>query len=402
MEKQIPVVFITDNNYVIPTGAAIKSLVLNKKPKTIYKIYVIVTENVTAENKTKLTGCGRKKAQVNLIGCDTSVLNEYVVPEYYVLPCALLKFDIPGLLPQYDKILYLDGDILVNGDLTELYETDISDAYLGAVSDMLAVATYGYQKRLGIVNYFNSGVMLLDSARMRQERLEEKLYRVKKQNPDYICMDQDVFNVAVQNKVVFFPVKYNVMLYNFLYKVCGGIAKLNEYYGTVYESFNALLKDAIILHLTNEFKPWKYKDAVLHKKWMSYFKKSPFRRQKLSLAYLIKKESLNEKIISVLLSLVNSINERTISVLLSLVYSIKKVNMKIKCIIKKILKNLPVIKQINSRYLELREGLKKNNQILERLEQLNQNIYDEIHAGKNNTSPTENYGDGSQVLQAKP
>jgi len=340
-KKEIPIVFITSNDYVIPTGVAIDSLFLNKKPATMYKIYVIVTENVTAENKTKLIRCGKGNAQVNFIECNTSGLNEYVVPGYYVHPCDLLKFNISGLLPQYEKVLYLDGDILINGDLSELYNTNISDAYLGAVSDLAAVK-WGYQKRLGIASYFNAGVMLLNSARMRQEGFEEKLYRMKKQNPDYICMDQDVFNVAVKNEVVFFPVKYNVMLYNFLQPVCGGIAKLNEHYGTSYESFDALLRDAVIVHLTSEFKPWMYKDIVMHKEWMLYFKKSPFRRQKLQ---LINKESRSKKI---------------------------------KGLLKKVIRNLPVIKQVNSRYLELKEDLKKNNQILERLAELNQNILEEI------------------------
>jgi len=80
-----------------------------------------------------------------------------------------------------------------------------------------------------------------------------------------------------------------------LHPDCGGIAKLNEYFGTSYESFNAFLKDAVIVHLTNQYKPWKYKDVVMHKEWMSYFKKSLFRKQKLSLTNYIKKESLNNK-----------------------------------------------------------------------------------------------------------
>jgi len=347
----IPIVFITDNNYVLPTGVAITSLVLNKKPETVYQIYVIVTENVTAENKTRLINCGGIKAQVKLIERDASILNEFTVPGHYVPPCDLLKFNIPGLLPQYDKILYLDGDILVKGDLSELYCNDVSGAYLGAVSDMPAVVVYGFLERLGIAHYFNAGVMLLNSARMRQEGFEEKLYHIKKQNPDYVCMDQDVFNIAVQDKVIFFPVKYNVMLYNLLYPACGGITKINEYFGTSYESFNALLKDAVIVHLTNDFKPWKYKDVVMHKEWMSYFKKSPFHKQKLSLANSINKESIN---------------------------------IKAKRIIKKILKNLPVIKQINRRYSAIRENLDKNSQMLERLEQLNQNIYNEINIIKVN------------------
>jgi hypothetical protein len=81
------------------------------------------------------------------------------------------------------------------------------------------------------------------------------------------------------------------MLQNFLLPNYGveNITKLNEHYGTSYESFDTLVKDAKIVHLTNEIKPWKYEAAVMHREWMSYFKKSPFRTQKLPLVYLIKK-----------------------------------------------------------------------------------------------------------------
>jgi lipopolysaccharide biosynthesis glycosyltransferase len=353
---EIPVVFITDNNYVLPTAVAITSLVRNKKRKTIYKIYVIVTEDVTIKNKRKLTKCGKRKAKVNLIFCDSDVLKEYAVHGYYVLPCALLKFNIPGLLPQYEKILYIDGDILVNNDLSELYNTDISQVYLAAVSDIAAIEACGYHKRLGIDNYFNAGVMLLNSARMRQEGFEEKLYRIKRQNPDYICMDQDVFNVAVQDKAVFLPVKYNVMLYNFMHPSCGGITKLNEHYGTSYESFDSVAKDAVIVHLTNEYKPWKYKDAVMHKKWISYFKKSPFRSQKLSLAYLIPKETISKK--------------------MSWVYTITRDF--IKQIIKKFIKKLPVVKQLWRRYTDLKHCIYENNIILNDNNRILKNIECEI------------------------
>jgi hypothetical protein len=95
---EIPIVFITDNNYVLPTGVAIKSLILNKKPKTLYRIYVIITGDVTAENKKKLIKSGRKKAPVELIDVDTGVLEEFRVPGYHVPPCDLLKFNIAGML----------------------------------------------------------------------------------------------------------------------------------------------------------------------------------------------------------------------------------------------------------------------------------------------------------------
>ena len=380
-QMEIPIVFITDNNYVLPTGVAIKSLILNKKPKTLYRIYVIITDDVTAENKKKLVKCGRKKAPVELIDVDTGVLEEFRVPGYHVQPSALLKFNIAGLLPQYDKILYLDGDILVKGDLSELYAADISNAYLGAVSDLIAVTVAGWTERLKIINYFNSGVLLLNAARMRKEKFEELLYDIKKANPDYICMDQDVFNAAVKEEVFFFPLKYNVMLHNFIYTFNAGVSGINDHYGTSYKSYDDLLEDAVIIHLTNEVKPWKYRDAVLHKEWMKYFRKSSFRFQKLPLLYFYKKEKDELERLKKLalekakkekrelkklekIALKKARREKRQLQRLKMKRALKEVLMKVKKILKIALKNLPVIKQINGRYWGLRNLLNEQNIIL--------------------------------------
>jgi lipopolysaccharide biosynthesis glycosyltransferase len=328
---EIPIVFITDNNYVIPTGVAITSLILNKKPKTLYKIFVIVTEEVTKENKKKLIKCGKHKVTVELIEFDASTLKRFSVHGYYVLPTALLKFNIPNLLPQYEKIIYLDGDIIVKGDLTEFFTNDVSDVYLGAVSDYAAVVTMQIYDRLKLTNYFNSGVLLINSARMREENFEELLYKIKEQNPDYLCMDQDVLNTAANEKVLFLPVKYNVMLHNFLYPACEGIDGINKYYNTSYISFGSLLNDAIIVHLTNEVKSWKYKDGLLHKEWMKVFKRSPFRFQKLNLSYHKEKIPFKQK------------QKRKL---------------------KNVIKNFPFIKQLNNRYWEIKNILQENNLIL--------------------------------------
>mgnify|MGYP002511525354 CR=1 FL=1 len=62
----------------------------------------------------------------------------YSIETYY-------RFFIPNMFPQYDKVLYLDCDIAVLGDIAELYNTDISDCLLGAVSEevMTEVKVFG-------------------------------------------------------------------------------------------------------------------------------------------------------------------------------------------------------------------------------------------------------------------
>ena len=281
---EIPIVFITDNNFALPTGVAITSLILNKKPETIYKIHVIVTNDVTIENKEKLLSCGNKNDTIELINFDVSIIEKYRKPDHSVPPCGLLKFNIPSLLPQYEKMIYLDGDILTKGDLSDFFAIDLSNSYLGAISDFPAIKWEFSHKRLYLKDYFNSGVLLLNIKRMIEDNFEELAYNIKNENIDFLYMDQDALNFATRDNVVFCHVKYNAMLC--IYKLCFeyDISEFNMLYNTLYDSYDDLYNDAVIIHLPS-IKPWKHKEALYHEEWMKYFEKSPFRNQDLLLDY---------------------------------------------------------------------------------------------------------------------
>jgi len=335
---EIPVVFITDDNYSLPTGVAVTSLIKNKNPQTLYKIYIIVTDNVSKKNKEKLAKCGNKNNKVELIDVDVKSLDAYKNPFSYVTPAAYLKFNIAGLLPQHDKVIFLDGDILVKGDLSDFYKIDISSVYFGAVTDYCAIFEYDHHKRLNLSSYINSGILLLNSLKMRNDYFEDTLYKILKTNPVFPLMDQDIFNLAAKENFVSCPVYYNVMFHNYIYANKKGINGFNEHYKTTYLSFDDLVKDAKIIHLTNSVKPWKYKDAFFHYEWMKYKRKSPFRYNKLSLNYFFKP---NQNI--------------------TFKFIIKKK-------IKNILKNLPIIKQCVNRYNDLKRIIYESNNILESIQ----------------------------------
>lgn len=283
IERELPVVLITDNNYVIPTAVAVQSMTgsLGRNSKLI--VYII-TCDVDEKNKNLFRELNRYNVKVRIIDCDTKELIRYNEKGYYVTGTALIKFCIPRFLPDYDKILYIDGDVLVRRDVSEIFDTDIESYYAAVVADMPAVVSCRWHKRLGLESYFNSGVLLFNARKFRDEGLEEKLFRVKEAHPEYCCMDQDVFNDVFAMKVRFLPLKWNLMMPNFLLmqdQTGLSVRDINSFFGLDYGSFKEMEEDACIIHLTNEKKPWKYSDIYMSREWYRVFKKTPFRHTKL-------------------------------------------------------------------------------------------------------------------------
>lgn len=272
--SKIPVVFLTDNNYCIPTSVAIQSMLDNSNAATTFDIFIIAND-VSEDYAKKLRTFQSKKATIHLIDMNKVGLDNYNENGYYVSSTALLKFSIADLIPQYDKVLYIDGDILVMKDLSEFYNIDISKYYVAAIPDMAAIDACHFDEHLNIRYYMNSGVMLLNTKRMRKDNLSKKLYEVKSQHPEYMCMDQDVFNHVFNENILFLPPKFNLMFYNFIIAKFK-LDRVNEFYDTDYSSFEEMEKDAVIIHLTNEKKPWKYKDAYKYEEWNSYYVKTAF------------------------------------------------------------------------------------------------------------------------------
>lgn len=96
----------------------------------------------------------------------------------------LLRFNIIDIFPNYDKVLYLDDDILINGDLSELFETDLKNTYAVVVRSIDAELFIDWRKshendNLNVEKYFNSGVMLLNLKKIREKQITtNQLYKI--------------------------------------------------------------------------------------------------------------------------------------------------------------------------------------------------------------------------------
>lgn len=284
--NKLPIVFLTDNNYVIPTSTAIQSLLDNNSKENVFDIYIIA-KSVSETNKEMFLEFSSDKVIINIIDVDEVSLKGCDEAGYYVTSTALLKFDIADMLPQYDKVLYIDGDVLVLKDIAELYRIDVEGYCVGAIPDMAAIDACHFDEHLDIRNYFNSGVMLLNTKLIREEKLSKKLYDIKKKNPKYQCMDQDVFNDGFSRRVLFLPPRYNMMFYNFIIADFS-LDRVNEFYNTTYCSFDEMEQDAVIIHLTNEKKPWKFQDAYKAEEWRKYYERTPFARKGVKINFQVK------------------------------------------------------------------------------------------------------------------
>lgn len=293
---EVNICFLTDNGYVMPTCVAITSMIENKKKETIYNIYLLCI-NVTKDNEKKFTSLNSSTCKINIINLSNG-FKEYFLKEVSATPTAIYKFKIAEILKNLDKVIYLDGDIIVCSDLSELYNWDIKRYYIGAVKDLNGLLKRHYNMFLkNNIFYFNSGVMLMNLKKMRDEKISTKLieYRLNGYNE---LMDQDALNFVLREQKIELPFKFNVQtMFMNVNKTC---AQIKKYYNIVEEinDFDDFINNATIIHYSPKIKPWKSKDGYKFELWKKYYSKSPFKNEKNSINIKSKpKFSLVKKII---------------------------------------------------------------------------------------------------------
>ncbi len=287
----IPICAITDENLTFTVPALFISVLENSSENNFYKFYCFVNDKVTEEDRQKIIDTQNlyENCSVEIIDMKDTYQN-CTNRHPFVTNACLYKFAIIDKLTQYDKIIYLDTDIVVNGDISELFNIDLKDNYVGGVFN---IYYYMYKKNLpamlqipDIESYFNAGVMLMNTKKMREDNLVEQLEK-------YIgkfsgSVDQHIFNKVCYGKIVNIPPKFNATLnYVEMYK-----KPYAEYFYTKKE-INEAIENPYVIHYTGIYKPWNYTKLPLAWKWYKYYKKSSFGDKQLKRKFReVKKFSL--------------------------------------------------------------------------------------------------------------
>ena len=133
----------------------------------------------------------------------SSMLNSKNLKNHFT-PYAQLRL-FADMIPEIPyKIIYLDIDTIVNGDLNELFKINITNYELACVDDLYNwLNPYRWKVR----HYFNSGVLLLNMKEIKKTKLFKKS-RELVANKKMISPDQDALNFSVQKKLIL-PERFN-------------------------------------------------------------------------------------------------------------------------------------------------------------------------------------------------
>lgn len=273
--NEIYVAFITDRKYLSNTCIAIFSLKQSCNKNYIYHVFVI-TQQISKNDLVPLKALECEYFQVHYLSANFNT-QLYELTDFPVSATAVIKFRLAEMLPvRVDKVLYLDGDMIIQSNLVELFATDIQDKYAAVVRDPIAegLSPSALEKIYSNLKcYFNSGMMLLNLKKMREDDISEKLFDYRLNRINYF-MDQDALNVVFEGKVEYLPCKYNYMVT--LKDYIKDISLPEEYGYDVKISEYERLHQSDIIHFTGKQKPWKEFIPYETEIFMKYYYESPF------------------------------------------------------------------------------------------------------------------------------
>lgn len=281
----VPVVFAADDNYVPQLTTTVYSAMKNADPSYFYDV-VVLQQNIAWDKQERLRDFFKQfpnmslrftNVERELSGHDLSTNNAHISIETYY------RFLIQKLLPFYDKVLYLDSDIVINGDIAKLYNTDLQGKLLGAIRDIdfLANLNVKHGKRMGYAknvlkmknpyDYFQAGVLVLNTKAMR-ERYTIRQWLTYASNPAFIYNDQDVLNAHCEGEVLYLPWEWNVV------HDCGGrvgnlfVQAPND----IYDAYMRSRNNPQIIHYAGFQKPWTDPDCDFASIYWRYARETPF------------------------------------------------------------------------------------------------------------------------------
>ncbi len=253
-QENINILVTLNSNYIRPLKVMLKSLFLNNAGEqfAIFLMHTSLKENELEELDGYIKAHGN---QLKVIFVDENCFDDAPILMHYTkeMYFRLLAYQ---LLPQnLERILYLDPDILVLNSIRELYETNLRGyLYAAAYHDKISIKEinkirlYPYE----INAYYNSGVLLMNLHKLRQEANEAEIYRFVEENRAKLIMpDQDILNALYAKQIKNLDEKlynYDARYYSFYKLSSNGLYDMDQ-----------IIKHTVILHFCGKRKPWTKK-----------------------------------------------------------------------------------------------------------------------------------------------
>ncbi len=279
MEK-VSVVFATDDNYAMLLGVALCSLFENKKGDYPINLYV-VDFGISAKNKERLGVLTKKYGfTINYVLPDIGLYQRLPLADlskgFYTTLNGFHRVYLTHVLPSdCRRVIDLDVDVIVRGDIAELFNADLERKALGAAPDCFQEERRAHLKKLRKdihwpatsqeTAYFNNAMLLVDLELWRRRDIEEKLLGLTYKHPDKLrYYEQDAFNVVFAGDYKELGMKYNFIA-----------AAIPE------GAYSHEEPDPLIVHFAGGGKPWYFLSALPYRsEYVYYINKTPWKNKK--------------------------------------------------------------------------------------------------------------------------
>ena len=265
--KVIPIFFAVDDDYIPFLAVTLQSLIENSSKDYNYECKVLYT-NVSEENKSRILKYESKTMSIEFVD-----LNYYIeeiqgklhTRDYYTKTTYYRLF-IPNLYPQYNKAIYLDSDITVLGNISELYNEELGNNLVGAVPDasvgVIKEFSEYVERVVGMADYrryFNAGILLMNLEEMRKVDFQTKFLYLLENVKFSVAQDQDYLNRICKGRTKLLDAGWDVM--------------------PLPTDTPRQEKDIKIIHYNLIYKPWHFDNVLYQDYFWKYAKKTEFYKE---------------------------------------------------------------------------------------------------------------------------
>jgi len=250
------IAFTSDNNYLRYLGVTMCSVCENN-PQEQIRFHVVLSGEVQDEGRQYLEGIAAKYgAQLSFYPIHNDLLD--ILPAgkagqpMHISTAAYYRLFLASILPaDVDKVIYLDCDLLVIGSLRPMWDTDMTDCPIAAVTDMDAASLERYRRLRYPMKYgyFNSGVLLINLKYWRDNDCQKQFEQFINDHLDRIVYhDQDVLNFVFRDSKKELPIRFNLQE--------GGLYTRVNLSWEYDDQLEDAIKHPVIVHYTTGQKPW--------------------------------------------------------------------------------------------------------------------------------------------------
>ena len=249
--KVVPVFLTINSAYAPYAAAAIHSLTQHANPNRDYRV-IILHDGLNLVNRWRLRNLVTRNVALQFKKMSRSLYLKAVVAyctrrkkgaaDFFSAAVYYYRAFIPLLFPIYKKAVYIDSDVILRGDIGELFDIELGDNVLAAMVDPKVSVIPEFRdyvdNAVGVPHdeYVNSGVQVMDLRKMRKMKyLSTMIEMMRKYDADLVAPDQDYLNVILRGKILFLDPVWNA------------------------EPVKDLPRNVKLVHFNLFNKPWHYK-----------------------------------------------------------------------------------------------------------------------------------------------